>query len=44
MHALRRIGEADEVAAALEFMMAPSNCFVTGQVCVCVCAVCVESA
>ncbi|KAG1674835.1 hypothetical protein FOA52_015223 [Chlamydomonas sp. UWO 241] len=32
MHALRRIGEADEVAAALEFLMAPSNCFITGQV------------
>jgi NAD(P)-dependent dehydrogenase (short-subunit alcohol dehydrogenase family) len=27
-----RIGEADEVAAALEFLLNPSNSFITGQV------------
>jgi 3-oxoacyl-[acyl-carrier protein] reductase len=32
MHALKRVGEAGEVAAALEFMLSPSNAFVTGQV------------
>jgi len=32
MHALGRVGEADEVAAALEFLLLPGNAFVTGQV------------
>lgn len=31
MHALRRIGEPGEVAAALEFLLLPSNSFITGQ-------------
>eukprot|EP00798_Chlamydomonas_sp_ICE-L_P019404 gene19404-26061_t len=30
MHALKRIGDADEVAAALEFFLNPSNSFITG--------------
>ena len=32
MHALKRIGEPDEVAAALEFLINPANSFITGQV------------
>lgn len=32
MHALRRIAEPDEVAAAMAFLMDPSNSFITGQV------------
>lgn len=32
MHALRRIGEPGDVAAALEFLLAPENSFITGQV------------
>lgn len=32
MHALKRVGEAGEVAAAMEFLLAPSNSFITGQV------------
>eukprot|EP00873_Tetraselmis_striata_P011721 jgi/Tetstr1/431985/TSEL_021462.t1 len=32
MHALKRIGEPEEVAAALEFLLHPSNSFITGQV------------
>eukprot|EP00879_Flechtneria_rotunda_P011838 GHRR01012365.1.p1 GENE.GHRR01012365.1~~GHRR01012365.1.p1 ORF type:complete len:277 (+),score=62.19 GHRR01012365.1:400-1230(+) len=32
MHPLKRVGEADEVAAALEFLLNPANAFVTGQV------------
>jgi len=31
LHALGRIGEAEEVAAALEFLLRPSNSFITGQ-------------
>ncbi|EFJ40176.1 hypothetical protein VOLCADRAFT_108315 [Volvox carteri f. nagariensis] len=32
MHALKRVGEAGEVAAALEFLLRPDNTFITGQV------------
>jgi NAD(P)-dependent dehydrogenase (short-subunit alcohol dehydrogenase family) len=32
MHALKRIGEPTDVAAALEFLMDPKNNFITGQV------------
>lgn len=32
MHALKRVGEAGEVASALDFLLNPSNSFITGQV------------
>ncbi len=32
MHALGRFGEADEVAAAIEFLLDPTNSWITGQV------------
>jgi hypothetical protein len=32
MHALRRIGEPQEAAAAIAFLLHPSNSFITGQV------------
>lgn len=31
MHALGRIGEADEVARAIEFLLHPDSSFITGQ-------------
>ncbi|KAF5830606.1 hypothetical protein DUNSADRAFT_14272 [Dunaliella salina] len=31
MHALKRVGEPEDVAAALEFFMHPNNSFITGQ-------------
>jgi len=33
MHPLKRVGESDEVAAALEFLLHPSNSFITGGCC-----------
>lgn len=35
MHPLKRVGESDEVAAALEFLLHPSNSFITGGCCCC---------
>ena len=32
MHALRRIGEPGDAAAALAFLLDPGNAFITGQV------------
>lgn len=32
MHPLKRIGEAEEIARGLEFLLNPENSFVTGQI------------